>query len=405
MSQMLAFSIVAFILFVGEAVSTATKAWVPSVFVSAVLFLIGYWTFFPSNIVELAGMPVTVAHLCMYLLIANMGTMISIKELKSQWRTIVIAVVGIIGIVASLLTLGVFLFDWQTMITAIPPLVGGIVSALIMKDAALANGYETLAVLAIAIYVMQGFAGYPLTSLMLKRESREVLEKIRAGTWKPAQLAQESAGEVKDPAQDPNNLDALPKLFNKIPDRFNGHYFKLFRLGVTALGAYLTSKTLAPIVDVNVFVLCLVFGVIGASVGWLEREPLQKANSFGLCVLVLMAFVFDGLKDATPAMLIELAWPLFAIIVIGVTGMYITSWICAKLLKISPRLAFSVSLTALYGFPADYIITKEVIDSVTDDPQEREHLMSYLMPPMLIGGFITVTITSVVLAGIFTGLY
>ena len=42
MSQMLALVIIVAILFAGDVVSTKTKAWVPSVFISAVLFLIGY---------------------------------------------------------------------------------------------------------------------------------------------------------------------------------------------------------------------------------------------------------------------------------------------------------------------------------------------------------------------------
>ncbi|GAB1440896.1 hypothetical protein MASR2M36_36810 [Providencia sp.] len=40
-----------------------------------------------------------------------------------------------------------------------------------------------LSVFAILIYVMQGFAGYPLTAIMLKKEGRRVLEKYRHGQW------------------------------------------------------------------------------------------------------------------------------------------------------------------------------------------------------------------------------
>lgn len=72
MSQMFALSILVFFLFIGDVVAIRTKAWVPSIFISAVLFLIGYWTFFPENIVELAGVPPAVAVMLIYLLITNM---------------------------------------------------------------------------------------------------------------------------------------------------------------------------------------------------------------------------------------------------------------------------------------------------------------------------------------------
>jgi len=151
-------------------------------------------------------------------------------------------------------------------------------------------------------------------------------------------------------------------------------------------------------------VLCLVFGVIATSVGFLEREPLRKANAFGFTVLILMVFIFDGLKRATPEMLGQLAVPLVTIIAIGLVGMYIASWIVGRLLGITPAMAFACSLTALYGFPADYIITKDVIDTLTDDAAEREALTAHLLPPMLVAGFVTVTMVSVVLAGLFVGL-
>lgn len=170
MPQMLALAIMAFILFIGELISIRTKAWIPSIFVSGVLFLIGYWTFFPEDIVTIGGIPPVVATLLIYLLITNMGTLLSLDELKKQWRTILIALSGILGIVVFLLAIGTLLFDFQTVIVAIPPLVGGLVSALIMSEGATAAGLPTLAVFAIVIYVIQGFAGYPLTSVMLKEK-------------------------------------------------------------------------------------------------------------------------------------------------------------------------------------------------------------------------------------------
>ena len=75
-------------------------------FVCGVLFILGYWTIFPQNIVEVAGIPTVVATLLMYLLITNMGTLLSVKELVNQWKTIVIALSGILGIIALLLAVG-----------------------------------------------------------------------------------------------------------------------------------------------------------------------------------------------------------------------------------------------------------------------------------------------------------
>jgi hypothetical protein len=400
MSQMLALVILMAILFIGDLVAVRTKAWVPSIFVCAVLFLLGYWTFFPQDIVALAGVPPVVAVMMMYLLITNMGTLLSLQELKNQWKTIIIALSGILGIIAILFGIGTFLFGYQTVVVAIPPLVGGVVSALIMSEGAKEAGLASLSVFAIVIYVMQGFAGYPLTSIVLKKEGKRLLQQYRSG-----QLSIEAQGKAVAEVAATSAVVAKPelKLFKNMPEKYNTDFFKFLRLALVAYLAYLTSTLLAPVVSVSPFVLCLLFGVIATSAGFLEKQVLQKANGFGFAIMALMLFIFDGLKQATPSMMLEIIYPLAGTIVLGVIGMYIFSFIAGKILKVSKEMAFAVSLTALYGFPADYIITNEVIKSLTEDEKEREILTSHMLPPMLVGGFITVTMVSVVLAGIFVG--
>ncbi len=388
---MLALVLLTAILFIGDAVSIRTKAWIPSVFVSAVLFIIGYWTFFPRDIVEIAGIPPVVVTMAIFLLITNMGTMLSLKELKKQWKTILIALAGISGAAVLLLTIGTMIFGFEAMIVAVPPLVGGIVSALIMSEGAQVAGLTSLSVFAIVIYVVQGFVGYPLTSIMLKREGKNYLQKFRNG-----EITVE-AGAVEPEAAEERKL----KLFEKLPEKYNTNFFKFFRLSVVAYLAYLASVLVEPIVTIHPYVLCLLFGVIAASIGFLEPRVLEKANGFGFTILVLLLFIFDGLKDATPSMLLEILSLLIGTIVIGMIGMYIFSWIMGKVLKVSKEMAYAVSLTALYGFPADYIITNEVVESMTSDEKERAALLSHMLPPMLVGGFITVTIVSVILAGTF----
>lgn len=398
MSQMLALVILMAILFIGDLVAVRTKAWVPSIFVCAVLFLLGYWTFFPQDIVALAGVPPVVATMMMYLLITNMGTLLSLQELKNQWKTIVIALSGILGIIAFLFGIGTFIFGFETIVVAIPPLVGGVVSALIMSEGAKEAGLASLSVFAIVIYVMQGFAGYPITSIVLKKEGKRLLQQYRSG-----QLAEKAQGKAA--AEVAATAAAKPelKLFKNMPEKYNTDFFKFLRLSLVAYLAYLTSTLLAPVVTISPFVLCLLFGVIATSAGFLEKQVLQKANGFGFAIMALMLFIFDGLKQATPSMMLEIIYPLVGTIVLGVIGMYIFSFIAGKILKVSKDMAFAVSLTALYGFPADYIITNEVIKSLTEDEKEREMLTSNMLPPMLVGGFITVTMVSVILAGIFVG--
>ena len=43
--------------------------------------------------------------------------------------------------------------------------------------------------------------------------------------------------------------------------------------------------------------------------------------------------------------------------------------------------------------------------ALAETPEEKEALMGHMFTPMIVGGFTTVTITSVIIAGVFTGMF
>ncbi len=391
MTLLVAFTLIMIALSLGDIIATKTKAIIPSVFVGAVLFLFGYWTIFPKDILDIAGFPKPFIYLSMYLLVTHMGTMLSISELIRQWKTIAIALAGIVGICMMTMTLGSQLFGHQTAVVATPPLTGGIVAAIIMSERATELGLPAMSFLAILTYVMQGFAGYPLTAIMLKREGKRLLNDYRNGKIVVTETAAEPAVERK-------------KLIPPLPEKYQTTYIILLKLGSVAMLAFYVAKWLKPFVDVSAFVYCLIFGVIFQELGYLEQKPLNKAESFGILITALMAFVFAGLSNATPEMLGEVALPLIGIIVLGVIGMAILSMLLGKLLKESLPMAFSIALTALYGFPPNYILTKEAVTALAESEEEHKYLMDVMLPKMLVGGFTTVTIVSVILAGIFVAM-
>src|SRR5699024_7066767 len=126
------------------------------------------------------------------------------------------------------------------------------------------------------------------------------------------------------------------KLFKNLPEKYNTSYFKFFRLGLVAFFAYLVSSILERLVTVDAFVLCLVFSILAKHVCFLETLVMEKANGFGFAMLALLLFILDGLKNATPSMMLEIIYILIGCIVLGVIGMYIFSFIIGKLLKTSP---------------------------------------------------------------------
>lgn len=274
MSSIVAFLVLAVVYYIGEFVGTKTKAWIPSVFVIACLFLAGYWIFFPKDIVNLAGMGAPLGGtLVIMLCITHMGTIISIKQLLQQWKIIVITLCGLAGMVALGWFVCIPLVGKDFVIAGLPPLTGGIVAATMMNAAALEKGLTTAAVFAIAMYAIQGFVGYPLTAVMLKIEGKKLLADLRDGR---AEVA--TAGEVDSVAGNMKVEEApRKKLIPAMPAKYSTTAFILAKL---MLAAYISSQ-LAAITGLNMAVWALILGIIFTEIGFLDRDSLNKANSYG----------------------------------------------------------------------------------------------------------------------------
>ena len=397
----LAFVICAVAYLIGEAVSNVTKAWVPSVFVTAAILLIGYWTVIPPTLVSDSKLIPFGSTIGIYLLITHMGTIISVKQLAEQWKTIVVCLAGLAGMCGACLVICPMLMPREFVISGLPPLTGGIIAAVTMQTAAAEKGLAEAALFAIAMYCVQGFAGYPLTAACLQLEGKKLLKKFRAG-----EAVSADASEIdKANALEAGAVVEKKKLIPPLPEKWNGPVMIFLKMGIVAwLATQLGSIVFPGIGKISGAVWALVLGVICTTLGFLDTNSLNKANSYGIIMFALMMYVFDGLKDSTPAMLGSVIGPMVILIVVGVAGMAICEFIVAKLLKLSFTLAFANGLTALYGFPPNAIITENTCKALGETKEEFDYLMAEMYPSMIVGGFTTVTITSVIIAGIFAGM-
>ncbi|MGL5427333.1 MAG: hypothetical protein ACRDAS_05400, partial [Cetobacterium sp.] len=305
------------------------------------------------------------------------------------WKSFTIALFGIIGVCFGTLVLGKIFFPWEMLVIATPPLTGGVVASIIMSEAATAKGLPELAVLAVVMYVMQGFVGYPLTAIVLRMEGNSLLKKLHSG-----KLSLTSENKIESE----NDKKIIPQL----PKEYQTTYIILFKLALLVAGAIFFTEAINEVV--SRYVICLFVGVIGAETGFIERKPLNVSGSFGFYITGLMAFIFGGLSKATPEMLGKLLIPFLGIISFGVIGMLVFSFILAKIVKESLPMSFAISLNALYGFPANYALTIEAAKSLGKTEEEIQILTDSMLPKMLVGGFTSVTIVSVVIAGIFVKL-
>lgn len=78
--------------------------------------------------------------------------------------------------------------------------------------------------------------------------------------------------------------------------------------------------------------------------------------------------------------------------------------VVGKVFKQSWYMSFALGVTALFGFPGTLIIPTEVANAVGETEEETKIILQEILPKMIIAGMVSVSIVSVVAAGLMTGL-
>lgn len=402
MDFIISFTLILAMLLLGEWVSTKTKAWVPSVFVTGALFVIGFWTVMPKDIVTKASFGPQFTTICVMLLLVHLGTLMNFKELLQQWKAVCIALLGVAGTMILTMTIGTMIFDWHTVVAAVPPLTGGIVAAVLMADGLKAQGIMTLVALPVSMFVLHSLVGYPMISSLLKKEGRRLMKEKADGTIKDDPNAVVNEEREKEAEKVVSDLTEEPKkpLHISLPEEYQTSAYILVKLGIVAMLAALFSKYTNNLI--NSAVVCLVFGVIAHQLGFLEDRALNKAGVFNWLMYGLLAYVFGQLNVVDPSNFVTIVIQIVVLLALGVLGMFIASFILGRPFGMSWYMAFACSLTALCGFPADYVLSTEVCRNLAGEDKEMEQfLLDNILPKMLIGGFATVSVASVIIASLF----
>lgn len=393
MDTQTAFLTMLILLIIGELISTATKAFVPSMFISAILFVIGFWVYFPKDILQLGGIAANLPTFLVMMMVVHLGTMLDIKELIEQWKTVLITLAGMLGILVVILGVGGPLMGTEMAAIAAPPLTGGFVAAMMMQSVA---PTENLAILAMAVYVLQGFVGYPLTSICLKKEGRALLKEYRAGKLSVSKA-------------EPSAVSAQPErharhIFPEIPAKYRSDFTYMFTMVVlTVMAAYLDKLTMGY---VSKFVWALFLGVFGTAFGFIEKSTLVRSRSMGLVYTVIMMFVFSQLKTVTPETLVQLIKDFAVLIVLATAGVALFSIPVGKKLGMSIPMSFALGLGTLAGgFPASYTLSVEAAKVLAENDVEYKLLEDHMLPKTLVAGFVSATSGSVLIAGVVMAMF
>lgn len=387
-----ALAIVVVTMLIGDMISTISKGRVPQMLVVAVIFLVGFWTIFPKDILETAGIK-TLSDIMISFILVHVGTMFNVRDMLREWKVVVTTLAAVGGIVAMVLVVGTLLFGKATAYTAAAPMTGGGMAALIMQGAATEAGYPELGMLAMMIFVMHGFFGFPLTAFVLGKESDRLLVEYR-------EKALESVAVNESIQNEAQPETSRRKLYEWVPERFRTPTYYLAVLTITG---YLCSL-IAGATGLNIAIVQILVGILLSYLGLIEPKPLDKSASTGILNLALFASFMSSFAMATWSLVVSLIVQIVILMVVALIAIFMATFFFGKAFGYSPYMTFAIGLNCFLGFPFNFALTTEAVKGATSDQGEADFLTAYLMPKMIIAGIVAISLVSAILAGIFAGI-
>lgn len=385
MTPIVAFVCVAVTFALGDFIALKTKGVVSTFITAIVVFLLfgSVLKVLPGNLMELSGLTSLIPTFGMVLILTNLGSTLDLNELKKEWRTILVSLAGVVGIVMIGFTLGQLLFGREKALSSIAPISGGIVATMISSDAANAAGRPDIAAYAASVTALQMLVGLPISSFCLKKAALHYIEK---GLHKTDDSHLTHRKNFRLLPQTPKTLN-MPTV----------HFARLAAVGALA-------QIVSTVSGINNTICFLLFGAVAGAIGVVEKNSLKEAGGDGVMLLATYAYVSASFLTMTLSQFASMLIPIFGMLILGAVGIFIFSGIMGLVFHWDPYLSIATGLSCMFGYPVTYAVSMEVVNGTTLDgdftESEIQNITNYVLPKMLIAGVTSVSVASVVLAGI-----
>ena len=400
LTQYQAVFMILLIFFLGDLVGALTKAKISSMFVIMMGFLVLFLTgIYPADIMTTAGFA-GVASLGQYFLLFNMGTSVDLPTLRREWRTVVGAIIGMAAaIVGCCVAIPVIGKDFA--LAAAPVVNGGIVATTTMVQACDEKGLAAAAALATFIYAVQKFVGTLPASNCGLSVANELVADLRAKhaadpnySWYAEQKSSTASASAKEPL-----WKGIKKYYTT---------FICLAIGATAIVlAQTIAKVLkpTPLSFINMSILCMVFGITARNTGLVPPNIMRdQAKANGFFSFLSLCTIIPSLAKIDVSMLPSIGFATVVIFVLVMVFTFITFMLTPAWKVVgSKKLAIGIAMCQMIGYPGTELIATEITNAVAQTDEERDAVTARIQTAYVISGFTSVTILSVVIAGILAG--
>lgn len=410
------FLVFLFIAFVSLTIATKLKSMIPMPLIYGILFAIGFGTgILPTDMLLSANM-IAVGTIAFNVLVIHSGTMINFKMLMAKKKESVLCVIASLVLVV-IVGFGLTPILGRGLAFLAPgSVIGGGASCAIASRWVLDKN-PAISVFPWLIFMFQGLFSVPVVTWALKQEgkalSKEFKERaalgntggtdgnLQGGSVSGTQAIGNRSAAGGSGA--PQNINAVKNgkiaFCERIPAKYkNTAYYLGIIMVVTVLNNLLDGTILSGL-NINPNITALLFGFILGSLGFMDKAPLFKADSYGLLLLGLMGLMantiarcpWQGLLAFIPPLLIVFAVSTAVLILCGIIG--------AKVCGFRAERGIALTMNCMMGFPVNDMLTNNAA-AIGESEAEKGYIKSQIGPVLGIGTMLISNAVSVLIVSI-----
>ena len=117
-------------------------------------------------------------------------------------------------------------------------------------------------------------------------------------------------------------------------------------------------------------------------------------------MLAVLSIIPGSLASLSLSDLVNMIVPLIGTLLVGAVFICLFGAIAGKVLGVHWTIAFAIAICCTIGYPGTQIVVDEVVRSLDCDEETRTRIYNNVLPQIIVSGFTSVTVASVIFAGI-----
>lgn len=397
------------IVFISLTLAAKLKSMIPMPLIYGILFAVGFGTgALPTDMLLSANM-IAVGTIAFNVLVIHSGTMINLGLLKQKKQETILCVLAAVFLVL-IVGFGLTPILGKGLAFLAPgSVIGGGASCAIASRWVLDKN-PGISVFPWLIFMFQGLFSVPVVTWALKRESKALLQEFREKMQMQSAVAVDSGnvdattgngtdGKSRPGIVQPQSIGVKTALCDRIPAKYKNTAYYLGIIMVVTVINNLMHGTILSGLHMNPNLTALLLGFILGGLGFMDKAPLFKADSYGLLLMGLMGLMANTIAKYPWQALLGFLPVLILVFVVSTVVLVLCGIIGAKICGFRAERGVALTMNCMMGFPVNDMLTTNAA-SIGVTEAERGYIKSQTGPLLGIGTMLISNAVSVVFVSI-----